>query len=169
MSWLTKSPFLSLSVVVSTYCLFGWNVGFSISSLTHSLIQQGKNCGWLFESDTVSLMLHILAGVLVLTITASLVAPVSLITIVFGSWFKSDNRAMVSVLWGTFAVILIVCWLEHFVRLLLLLCAATLEKLELQDQGHPQWKVLSMLMVICLGSFGLGLAIFYGYNWGVFL
>ncbi|WP_267383167.1 hypothetical protein [Cyanobacterium sp. uoEpiScrs1] len=165
MSWSTKSPFLSLSVVFSTYCLFGWNVGLSVSSLTHSLIQQGKTWGWLFESDTVFLILHVLAGVLVLIITTSLVAaPVALITIVFGSGFKSDNRAMVSVLWWTFAVVLMVCWLEYFIRLLLLLCAATLGKLELQDQGYPQWKVLLILMIICLGSFGFGLAVFHGYT-----
>ncbi|XLQ11459.1 MAG: hypothetical protein KPI85_08320 [cyanobacterium endosymbiont of Epithemia adnata isolate EadnSB Bon19] len=165
MSWSTKSSFLSLSVVFCTYCLFGWNVGLSVSSLTCSLIQQGKTWGWLLESDTVFLMLHILAGILVLTITASLVAaPVALITIVFGSGFKSDNRAMISVLWWTFAVVLMVCWLEYFIKLLLLLCAATLGKLELQDKGYPQWKVLFILMIVCLGSFGLGLAVFHRYT-----
>ncbi|YAI81879.1 MAG: hypothetical protein ACQJCO_08860 [cyanobacterium endosymbiont of Rhopalodia sterrenbergii] len=165
MSWSTKSSFFSLSVVFCTYCLFGWNVGLSVSSLTRSLIQQGKSWGWFLESDTVFLMLHILAGVLVLTITASLVAaPVALITIIFGSGFKSDNRAMASLLWWTLTVVLMVCWLEYFIRLLLLLCAATLGKLELQDKGYPQWKVLLILMVICLGSFGLGLAVFYIYT-----
>ncbi len=161
MAWLINSPLLSLSIVFATYCIFGWNVGNNALSLTHSLVEQGKTWGWLLEYDTVFLGLHILAGILVLSITASLVAPVALITIVFGSGFKSDNRAMVSVLWWTFAVVLMVCWLGYFVRILVLLCAAVLGKLELQNQRYPQWQVLLMLMMICLGGFGLGLFAFY--------
>lgn len=166
MAWLIKFPVLSLVVVFATYCIFGWNVGLSASSLAHSLVEQGKTWQWLLDEQTVFLGLHILAGVLVLSITASLIAPVALITIVFGSGFKSDNRAMVSVLLWAFAVVFMICWLQYFVRLLVLLCAATLGKLELQNQGYPQWKVILILMIVCLGGFGLGLLTFYGHTQG---
>ncbi len=167
MSWLIKFPLLSLSVVFATYCVFGWNVGSAASTLTHSMVEQGRTWGWLLEENAVFLGLHIMAGVLVLMITASLAAPVAIITVVFGSGFKSDTRAMVAVLLWSFAVVVMFSWLNYFVRFLVLLCAAILGKLELQSQGYPQWQVLLTLMIICLGGFGLGLVAFYGYNQGI--
>lgn len=164
MNWLIKFPLLSLSVVFATYGVFGWNVGDSAASLTRNLLAQGETWGWLLEYDVVFLGLHILAGVLVLAIAASLIAPVAIITVVFGSGFKSDNRAMITVLLWSFAIVLMFSWLSYFVRLLVLLCAAILGKLQLQSQGYRQWQVLTILIIICLGGFGLGLASFYGLN-----
>ncbi|HAC63081.1 MAG TPA: hypothetical protein DCF68_05960 [Cyanothece sp. UBA12306] len=161
MSWLIKFPVLSLCLVFATYSVFGWNVGNSAASLTHVLVEQGESWGWLLKDDLVFLGLHILAGIVVLVITTSLIAPVAIITIVFGSGFTSDNRAMIAVLLWSFAIVLMFSWLTYFVRLLVLLCAAVLGKLQLQSKGYPQWQVITMLIIICLGGFASGLAAFY--------
>ncbi|ACK65293.1 conserved hypothetical protein [Rippkaea orientalis PCC 8801] len=164
MGGLIKFPLFSLSLVFITYGVFGWNVGSSATVLTHYLVEQGKTWGWLFQEEGVFLGLHILAGMLVLMITASLAAPVAIMTVIFGSGFKSDNRAMIAVLVWSLAVVLIITWLQYFVRFLVLLCSAILGKLELQNQKYPEWRVLLTLTIICLGGFALGLLAFYGYH-----
>ncbi|MEA5508373.1 hypothetical protein VB715_01205 [Crocosphaera sp. UHCC 0190] len=163
-----KFPFLSLGVVLLTYSTFGWYVGASVTTWTHWLVERGKTWGWFFEDQTVFLVLHIVAGCVVLLITSSLVAPVALVTILFGSGFKSDNRAIFAVLFWSFAVVFMLRWLGDFMRFLILLCAAILGKLELEKQNYPEWQVLSLLGVICLGGFGLGLFSYYSLQGRLF-
>ncbi|MEM8779603.1 MAG: hypothetical protein AAGF26_12175 [Cyanobacteria bacterium P01_G01_bin.49] len=157
-----KFPFLYLSIVLITYGTFGWYVGSSASRWTHLLVAQGETWGWFFENETIFLLLHILAGCLVLLITASLMAPVALVTVLSGNAFKSDSRAMISVLLWSFAVVLMIRWIVYFSQFFLLICAAILGKLELQKQDYLQWQVIVYLTITCLGGFGLGLISYYG-------
>lgn len=164
MTWLLKFPLLSLIIVLVTYGVFGWYVGESIATWTHSLGEQSRTWGWAVEDQAVFLGLHILAAIVIVLITSSLAAPVALITIVFGSGFKSDNRAIIAVLFWSFAVVVILRWINYFVRFLILLSAAILGKLSLQNRGMPQWQVLLILGVICLGGFSVGLLSFDYYG-----
>ena len=161
---LIKFPFFSLSIVLLTYGAFGWYVGSSVSDWSHWLAIQGESWGWFFDEETIFLLLHIIAGCFVLLITASLMAPVALVTILSGNAFKSDNRAMISVLLWSFAVVIMLRWIMYFAQFFLLLGAAILGKLELQKQPYQQWQVLSLLGLICLGGFGIGLASYYVLN-----
>ncbi|MEA5535142.1 hypothetical protein [Crocosphaera sp. XPORK-15E] len=159
-----KFPFLSLGIVLLTYSTFGWYVGSSITIWTHELVEQGKTWGWFLQDQTVFLVLHIFAIGVVLLITSSLMAPVALVTVLFGSGFKSDSRAIFAVLFWSFAIVFMLRWLTDFARFLILLCAAILGKLELEKQNYPEWQVLSLLGVICLGGFALGLFSYYGLH-----
>ena len=44
-----------------------------------------------------------------------------------------------------------------FSRVLILLAAAILGRLELQETGYNRWQVFLMITILCLGSFGLGI------------
>ncbi|MDJ0599857.1 MAG: hypothetical protein QNJ37_13555 [Crocosphaera sp.] len=159
-----RFPFICLSIVVLTYGVFGWYVGHSAIAWSHHLAKQGEAWGWFFEDETIFLMLHILAGSLVLLITASLAAPVAIITILFGSSFKSDNKAILAVLLWSFIIVVMLRWIAFFAHFFLLFCGAILAKLELQKLGYPQWQVMSILIFICLGGFALGLFGFYNFD-----
>ncbi|MDJ0658822.1 MAG: hypothetical protein QNJ42_04960 [Crocosphaera sp.] len=161
MAQLIRFPFFCLTIVVLTYGIFGWYVGYSATAWTHWLANQGETWGWFLEDQTIFLMLHVLAGAVVLLITASLAAPVAIITIVFGSSFQSDNKAIVAVLLWSFIIVIMLRWIGYFAHFFVLLCAAILAKLELQKLGYPQWQVMSLLITICLGGFALGLLGYY--------
>lgn len=164
MAQLIKFPFLSLAIVMLTYSSFGWYVGSSAVSWSHWLGEQGQTWGWFLEDEAIFLLLHLMAFGVILLITASLAAPVAIITVVFGSSFKSDNRAMIAVLLWSFTVVVMLRWVADFSRFLLLFSAAILAKLELERKSYPEWQVMSILIMICLGGFALGLLGYYGFQ-----
>ncbi|MDJ0511132.1 MAG: hypothetical protein QNJ64_18030 [Crocosphaera sp.] len=157
-------PFFSLAIVILTYGSFGWYVGSSAMTWSHWLAEQGKTWGWLLTDQTIFLLLHFIAGFVVLLISASLAAPVAIITFIFGSSFKSDSKAMIAVLLWSFAVVLMLRWITDFSHFLLLLCAAILAKLELEKFNYSHWKVMSILILICVGGFILGLLGYYEFK-----
>ena len=157
-------PFFSLAIVVLTYSSFGWYVGSSAISWSHWLAEQGDTWGWFFKDESIFLLLHVIAGFVVLLISASLAAPVAIITLIFGSSFKSDNKAMIAVLLWSFAVVVMLRWITYFSHFLLLLCAAILAKLELQKFNNSHWQVMFILIIICLGGFVLGLLSYYEFK-----
>lgn len=157
--------FISLSLVLLTYSAFGWIVAQSSASLSYALVEQGKTWGWLLDRELVSFAIHLLAVSSIFLITAALMAPVGFITIFFGSWFKSDTKALLSILSSAFAVVVIIRWLAAFFRFLVLVCATILGLLELREAGYNEWQALAILNLACLGGFGIGIIIFrfYGY------
>ncbi|MDJ0731448.1 MAG: hypothetical protein QNJ33_15805 [Crocosphaera sp.] len=159
-----RFPFFCLVIVVLTYSVFGWYVGTSAITWSDWLANQGEAWGWFLEDEAIFVLLHLLAGGVVLLITASLAAPVAIITIVFGSSFQSDNKAIVAVLLWSFIIVLMLRWIAWFAQFFLLLSAAILAKLELQKLGYPQWQVMSMLIILCLGGFALGLLGYYQFH-----
>jgi hypothetical protein len=60
----------------------------------------------------------------------------------------------------SFAVVLMICWLEYFVRFLVLLCAAMLARLELLEAKYNNWQTFAILAVISGGGFGTGVLMF---------
>lgn len=162
-SWLT------IGLISVTYGSFGWYIASSSRGWTPLIIAQARAWGWeglltglgLAEEDVVVILLHVMALLAIFAITLGLMAPVTLVTIFFSSSFKSDVRSILSILLWSFAVVVMLRWFSYFARLLLLICAAILGKLELQDREYPQWQVLTVIAVTCLGSFVLGVL---GYN-----
>jgi hypothetical protein len=143
-----------------TYTVFGWYISRSSISWSHWLSEQGDSWGWLLKEDVVFVMLHILAALAILGITVALTAPVAVISVFFGSWLKSDVKAMMSVLGWSFAVVVMMCWLEYSVRFLVLLSAAVLARFELREAGYNNWQLLAILTIIGVGGFGTGALMF---------
>jgi hypothetical protein len=82
----------------------------------------------------------------------------------FRSWFKNDISAVLSILGWSLAVVFIFHRWAVFSRVLILLAATILGRLELQEAGYNRWQVFLMITILCLGSFGLGI---WAYNlWG---
>ena len=157
MSWLKKLPWLSLILLLITYSLFGWFLSESRVSWTIWITEQGKGMGWLLEEEIVSGMIHLLGVAFVLLITTALTAPITLMTIFVGSGLKSDKRAFISVLAWAFAVVLMICWIDYFARLLVLLCAGLLARLDIQNAGYNDWVAFVILAFISLIGFAFGL------------
>ena len=135
MWFIKKLPWASLLLLVFTYGLFGW----------------------LISATDRSIWLWLMGASYILLIALALTAPFTLIKTFYTSWLKSDARAFLSVIVGAFVAVLIVTWLEVFVRILVLLSAAALVRLDLQTAGYNEWQCFSILVIISLTGFGLGI------------
>jgi hypothetical protein len=135
MWFIKKLPWASLLLLVFTYGLFGW----------------------LISATDRSIWLWVMGASYILLIALALTAPFTLMKTFYTSWLKSDARAFLSVIVGAFVAVLIVTWLEVFVRILVLLSAAALVRLDLQTAGYNEWQCFSILVIISLTGFGLGI------------
>lgn len=160
MFWLKRLPWVSLILLILTYGSFGWYISQTSEAWSVWWIEYGKSLGWDLEETLLVIILYILAAIVILLVTFGLTAPVALLTFFMGSPLKSDLRAMFSVLIWSFAVVVIICWLEYFVHFLLLICSAILARLGLQQLGCNTWQTVIIIILISLVSFILGLFLF---------
>jgi len=157
-------PFLSCSLILLTYGVFGWIVAQSSIIWSEWLVEQGKAWGWVIDDESAYIIVDLLGAALILLIAIALTAPIALITIFFGSWLRSEAKAWISILGWSFAVVFIIRWINYFTKLLVLLCAALLGRLELQAAGYNNWQTFIILSLVCLGGFSSGVLSFM--MWG---
>ena len=135
MLFVKKLPWASLLLLVFTYGLFGWLIsatGFS----------------WVF---------WLMGIAYILLIALALTAPFELIKSFYSGWLKSDTRAFLSIILGAFIFVVIITWIETFIRILILISAGALVRLDLQTAGYTKWQAFGILVVVSLTGFGLGL------------
>jgi hypothetical protein len=130
-----KLPWISLLLLAGTYAVFGW------------LITVSDNSG----------LLWLLGAVYSLLINSALTAPWALLKGFYGSFLKSDSRAFVSVIVGAFVAVVVIHWMEIFLRILVLISASALARLDLQTGGYSQWRAFGILVVVSLVGFSLGI------------
>lgn len=135
MLFVKKLPWLSLSLLLLTYAVFGW----------------------LLSAFDRSWLLWIMAAVFILIVAISLIEPLSVIQPFYTAWLKTDTRAFLSVIIGAFIAVVIIRWLTIFLRLLVLYSAAMLARLDLQTAGYSKWQAFGILATVSLVGFGLGL------------
>lgn len=89
-------------------------------------------------------------------IALALTAPFRLIRSFYSSWLQSDTRAFLSVIFGALVAVVIINWLAIFIRILVLVSAAALVRLDLQTAGYTKWQAFGILLTVSLAGFGLG-------------
>jgi hypothetical protein len=134
MLFVKKLPWASLLLLVFTYGLFGW----------------------LISATDISWLLWLMGGVYVMLIALALTAPFRLIRSFYTSWLQSDTRAFLSVIFGALVAVVIINWLAIFIRILVLVSAAALVRLDLQTAGYTKWQAFGILLTVSLAGFGLG-------------
>ncbi len=164
MNWFLRFPWLTLALVLLAYSTFGWYIASSAALWSHQLVLMGESWKIFLDEDTVALGLHLFAALTVLLVTCGLIAPVALLTGFFGSSFKSDYRASLSILLWSFAFVVMLRWLSYFLQVLVLISAAILAKLELQELKFTELQVWLLLSAICFSGFGLGILAFHWYT-----
>lgn len=134
-----KVTWLSLFLLILTYFTFGWT---------------------LFEAA-----LNLYAwGVIVATIVGLCLlftTPINQLQKPIIKWFATDFGTFVSVLLGSFIIVVIATYLNTFAKILLILSATTLARIELQTLGIRNWSAFFILLTTSLLGLGLGLGFHY--------
>lgn len=153
---LKKIPWLSLALMLLTYATFGWLYG----SWSLVLVKEGIFFKEL-ETSIASSILYGIGTIGILAIALIFTAPISLIALSVDKWFRADSRAFFSIFLGAFAFAVIVQRVDYFARILVLISAALLVKLDLQLAGYKRWLSFVILTVFCLLGFIGGILAFY--------
>ena len=136
-----KLPWSSLLLLVFTNSVFGWLIA-------SSKLNSDASKPWL---------LWVIGAFYILLIALALTAPLTLIQTLYGSWLKSDTRALISVIMGAFVAVLIISWINIFIRILVLVSAGALARLDLQVAGYRGWYAFGILVVFGLTGYSLGI------------
>ncbi|GFE69974.1 hypothetical protein [Chroococcus sp. FPU101] len=168
MLWYNNRPlwrFMVLFLLIpAIYSVFGWTIALESEDwrqwLTQEILLQQPN---LVLSDRIlNQLLYGLALVIILGTTFGLTIWDKTVIGLLGSCFKSDFTALVAVLIWSLTLALIICFINYFAELMLLLGGAILGRLELQEASYNNWQICSILTAICVCSFAIGLL---GFDW----
>jgi uncharacterized membrane protein len=154
MLFVKKLPWASLLLLLFTYGVFGWLISDEAQKLARA-DERVDGLTSLALSD-ISWFLWVMGAVYILLIAVALTAPFRLIQTCYTSWLKSDTRAFASVIVGAFVAVVIITWIDVFVRILVLLSAGALVRLDLQTGGYSKWQAFVILISLSLTGFGLG-------------
>ena len=159
MTWLRKSPVISLFLLLLTYGVEGWLYG-----SWATLVLENSD---LYGNLAATTRFGILYGGAVIAILLCVVvftAPISLVALSLDNWLKSDMRAFLSIFLGAFAFTMIVQKVDYFVRFSVLVASALLLKLDLQLIGFNRWLCTLCLIIFCWLGFTGGILAFYVWN-----
>jgi hypothetical protein len=159
-TWVNRTFWFSLILLLLTYAAEGWMYGGWISKQLEE--------GILLTQLTEQMRLGIFYTIAIAAISFFIIiftSPISLFTISLNGWLKSDTRAFLSIFIGAFAVALVVQRVDFFARFLVLTAAALLFKLDLQLSGCNRWLGSLILIIFCWLGFTSGILAFY--NWSL--
>lgn len=159
LSNIKKIPWIAIILLVLTYGVFGWIFAQSIPHWSAWCWEYQKFFGLTLTKTTFIPIFRVIGLIVVLFISLILTTPSVLLNFLFGSWLKSDTKALLSILGFAFAAVLIFSWLDQFVRLLVLISAAILLRFELQRVKYPTPVILVLIGVLCTTAFIVGLVI----------
>lgn len=137
-------PLLSLGLLWLIHLVFGWLLG-----------------------EATNFWLHWgLAVCFIILLALVFTAPSSMVrTSVYRS-FRSDFRAFLSVLLSAIAVVIMVTWFTQVVRLVVLLAAGALARLELHSADYGEWQSFTLVMLVSVAGFATGLGAQYYFQAG---
>ncbi|NEP56487.1 MAG: hypothetical protein F6K31_05615 [Symploca sp. SIO2G7] len=170
MSFVKKLPWTSLLLLLCTYVVFGWLVSVETHSVwqrtvkNHNPVGAHKNILTSLWLEGVNPTLwdvpwwYLLKGIVcIVLITLALTDPFQLIKTCYSSWLQSDFRAFISVVVGSLLAVIIIVSLDVFVRILLLIAASTLARLDLQIASYSEWQAFWLLSTVSLIGYSLGI------------
>ena len=153
------SLFFSLFLLLFTYTVEGWLYG---SWIKHFV--QIENFLFRYPEPIRWLILYSVAIIGITLLVVIFASPVSLMTVGLDSWLRSDTRAFFSIFLGAFAFAIFVQRVDYFSRLLVLIAAVFLGKLDLQLIGYSRWLSSVILVFFCWFGFTGGILAFYRWN-----
>jgi hypothetical protein len=135
------------------YAVFGWYISHETELWSRWLIERGDELDIVLTLQRVDLGIYLLAGLLIALIALGLTFFTEQLSSLLTRWFKTDVGAIVAILGWSLAVVFVLRWWGDFARVLALIAAAILGRLELQEAGYNRGQIFLVLVLLCLGSF----------------
>ncbi|NJL88783.1 MAG: hypothetical protein HC916_02470 [Coleofasciculaceae cyanobacterium SM2_1_6] len=134
---LRKLPWASLSMLVLTYITFGWLMSASIQAP----------------------LLPVFGAVCIAIVMAAFTLPLKKIKKYLDIWSQSKLRSMAAMLLGVFSVVIVISALEISVRVLVIVAASLLARIDLINQGISKDKIFVILSLLAFSSYVLGVVV----------
>jgi len=151
-----RFPWLYLGLVFLAYGVFGWIVAESINLWIAQFRETIGYWGLSISPMMAKISIYGLISLVIFVIILILTIPAKSFRFLFGSWLKSDNQAMVSILFWSFVVVLVICFLADFLRFLVLFSASILGRLELQELNYKGYQIILILVTVSFLGFITG-------------
>ncbi|MGK7919714.1 MAG: hypothetical protein AB4080_06860 [Trichodesmium sp.] len=132
-----KIPFLSFSLLLVTYSIFGWHLA----------------------NAQVSLLLYLVVIFGIIFLDAILAFPVLNFKVLL-PWFESDIYTFLSTIFTAFLFVFVITWIHISLHSLVLISAGILVKLDNQLYGLNRWQSFGILLMLSEGSLGLGIGLY---------
>ena len=159
MTWLRKSPIVSLFLLLLTYGVEGWLYG----SWTIFFLENNDFYAHLTTTTRLGILYGAAVSIILLCVVV-LAAPISLVANSIDSWLKSDMRAFLSIFLGAFAFTILVQKVDYFARFAVFAASALLLRLDLQLIGFNRWLCTLCLVIFCWLGFTGGILAFYVWS-----
>ena len=156
MLWLKYLPVISILLLLVTYTAFGWHVTSASLVWSEPLSAQFKSWDFDLEQQSILWGIHLLALLMIVLTSLALTAPIALMTFFVGSWARSEVQSMISMVFWSFVLVVMLRWFNYFVEFLVLICSAVLGRIELRNAGLSQSQAVLVLLALCIASFGVG-------------
>ena len=140
------SPLLALLLLFFAYAVFGWE-WFHWGQLwhTHLALPYFNIIFWSF------------VPVPTLFVIGVMTAPLAMVRSSILKWFQSDTRSFIATVAISFFAVILLVHLDVTLEVFLLVTAALLARLELQDHQWNEWLAFWTLSIVALGGLGLGM------------
>jgi hypothetical protein len=155
---------ISLVLLLISYLLWGWIVSEANVSSVIWLSERFKFLGLYSSEINIAWTLRIIAIAFILLVALALVVPSRFMKFCFGNLLDLNQNRWLSVIVWSLAFVCFIYWLEHFVRISVLICAGMLARMELQIAGYNQWQSFLVLAITSLSGFVAGLFLFNFLN-----
>ena len=158
-SKLKKIPWIPIILLLLTYSIFGYIFAKSIPDWVTWWLENKDLFNLNLTESFIIFSIKLFGFILIVFTSFVFTSPLVILNFLFGSWLKSDTKALLSILVSAFGAVLIFCWLDQFVRILILIAAAMLLRFELQRAGYSKSFRRSLLISLTSFAFYIGLII----------
>ena len=149
-------PWVSLGLFCLTYGIFGLLIGDSAPEWQNWILNHQNWFAWDVDEAIALQMVYGFGALCIFLLMILFTAPLKIVQVLFGSWLRSDTKAVISVLFWALTAVLVMTWLHHFARAFVLISAGILCHLDLQLCGCRVWQVFVVLTILSLGSYAIG-------------
>lgn len=158
--FLYRFPWLYLSLIFLAYAIFGWIVAKSINFWIADFREELAYWGLSISPLMAKIVIYSLISLVIFLIIVILTIPVKSLKFMFGSWLESGNKGFISIFFWCFILVfisvLVISFLDQFIRFIILFAASLLGRLELQELNYKNYQIMLVLVIISLIGFSTG-------------
>ncbi|MFZ4667218.1 MAG: hypothetical protein ACOYME_12400 [Prochlorotrichaceae cyanobacterium] len=147
---LFRFPYLSLTLLLVTYAVFGWQ-----------WLDRAERWNEHLSFHYFLLIFWSALALITFLVTGLMTAPLGGLRSWLLKWFQSDTRSFIAAMGLTLVGVIFIVNLNITLDLMILITALMLARLELQDRKFNEWLTFWILLLVALGGMAFGSLLHY--------